>query len=116
MVTDVTVCTSCRFRGGVLNSVTVCTVGSEHWRGSLSDRVLIAENRCAALFVSTESPARRNQVGAAVWALARIEIVKDRHSRPSQGGEARTSCGAESDYWSRPSGSNLYRRTQRGHS
>jgi hypothetical protein len=25
--------------------VTVCTVGSEPWRGSLSDRILIAENR-----------------------------------------------------------------------
>ena len=33
-----------------------CTVGSEHWRGSLSDRILIAENRCTALFVSTVSP------------------------------------------------------------
>src|SRR5262249_62193333 len=33
-----------------VNSVTVCTGGSEPWRGSLSDRVLIAENRCAAFF------------------------------------------------------------------
>ena len=38
--------------------MTVCTVGSEPWQGSLSDRILIAENRCAALFVSTVSPAR----------------------------------------------------------
>jgi hypothetical protein len=44
---------------GGLKGVTVCTVGSEPWRGSLSDRILIAENRCAALFVSTVSPARR---------------------------------------------------------
>ena len=43
-------------RGGVLNSVTVCTVGSEHWRGSLSDRILIAESRCAAFFVSPVAP------------------------------------------------------------
>ena len=41
-----------------LNGVTVRTVGSEPWRGSLSDRILIAENRCAAFFVSTMSPAR----------------------------------------------------------
>jgi hypothetical protein len=41
-----------------LKGLTVCTVGSEHWRGSLSGRTLIAENRCAALFVSTVAPAR----------------------------------------------------------
>jgi hypothetical protein len=41
-----------------VNSVTVWTVGSEPWRGSLSDRTLISENRCTALFVSTGSPAR----------------------------------------------------------
>jgi hypothetical protein len=29
-----------------------CTVGSEPWRASLSDRVLIAENRCTAFCVS----------------------------------------------------------------
>jgi len=34
-----------------LKGLTVCKVGSELWRGSLSDRVLIAENRCTALFV-----------------------------------------------------------------
>jgi hypothetical protein len=58
MVTDTSICTSCRCRGGGLKGVTVCTVGSEPWQGSLSDRILIAENRCAALFVSTVSPAR----------------------------------------------------------
>ena len=42
-------------RGG-LKGLTVCSVGSEPWQGSLSDRILIAENRCAALFVSTVSP------------------------------------------------------------
>ena len=36
-----------------LKGLTVCTVGSEPWRGSLSGRTLIAENRCAAHFVST---------------------------------------------------------------
>jgi hypothetical protein len=41
-----------------VNGVTVCTGADEPWRGSLSDRTLIAENRCAALFVSTVSPAR----------------------------------------------------------
>ena len=30
--------------------------GAQHWQGSLSDRILIAENRCADLFVSTVSP------------------------------------------------------------
>jgi nicotinate-nucleotide pyrophosphorylase len=35
-----------------VNGVTVWTGGSEPWRGSLSDRILIAENRCAAFFVS----------------------------------------------------------------
>jgi hypothetical protein len=34
------------------------TVQGEHWQGSLSDRRLIAENCCAALFVSTVSSAR----------------------------------------------------------
>ena len=29
---------------------------AQHWQGSLSDRMLIAENRCADLFVSTVSP------------------------------------------------------------
>src|SRR5919198_229584 len=38
-----------------LKGVTVRTVGSEPRRGSLSNRVLIAENRCAAFFVSTVS-------------------------------------------------------------
>jgi hypothetical protein len=38
---------------GELKGLTVCTVASEPWRGSLSDRILIAENRCAAVFVST---------------------------------------------------------------
>ena len=39
-------CARCRCRGGSrLKGVTVCTVGSEPWRGSLSDRILIAENR-----------------------------------------------------------------------
>jgi hypothetical protein len=42
----------------VLNGVTVCTVGSEPWRASLSNRILTAKHRCAALFVSTVSPAR----------------------------------------------------------
>ena len=45
-----------------VNGVTVCTVGRELWRGALSDRILIAENRCAAFFVSTVSgtqPLRR---------------------------------------------------------
>jgi hypothetical protein len=36
-------------------SVRVERVGRQHWQGSLSDRILIAENRCAALFVSTVS-------------------------------------------------------------
>src|SRR6266478_695236 len=36
-----------------VNGVTVCTGGSERWRGSLIDCILIAENACAALFVST---------------------------------------------------------------
>ena len=31
-------------------------MGGWHWQGSLSDRTLIAENRCAAIFVSTVSP------------------------------------------------------------
>jgi hypothetical protein len=66
MGTDTSVCTSCRCRGGVLNSVTVCPVGSELWRGSLSGRTLIAENRCAALFVSTVSPETR--IGTAACA------------------------------------------------
>jgi hypothetical protein len=40
-------------------------VGSELWRGSLSDRMLIAANPCAALFVSTVSPDdRRCSAGA----------------------------------------------------
>ena len=38
------------------------------WRGSLSGRTLIAENRCAALFVSTVSPDSETRIGAAVWA------------------------------------------------
>jgi hypothetical protein len=33
-----------------VNGVTVCTGADEPWRASLSDRILIAENRCAALF------------------------------------------------------------------
>jgi hypothetical protein len=42
-------------RGGGLKGLTVQTVGSETGE-DLSDRILIAENRCAALFVSTVSP------------------------------------------------------------
>jgi hypothetical protein len=41
MVTDVTVCTSCRCRAAAQG----CTLGSEPWRGSLSDRILMAENQ-----------------------------------------------------------------------
>jgi hypothetical protein len=39
MVTDTSICTSCRCRGGGLKGLTVCTVGSEPWRGSLSGRI-----------------------------------------------------------------------------
>ncbi len=56
-----------------LKGVTVCTIGDEPWRGSLSDRILIAENRCTALFVSTGSPTRkprRGSVGALLGARA----------------------------------------------
>jgi len=36
---------------------TLCSArAGRPWQGSLSDRILIAENRCAALFVSTVSP------------------------------------------------------------
>jgi hypothetical protein len=50
-----------------LKGVTVCTVGDEPWRGSLSDRILTAKNRIAALFVSTVSPDSETRIGAAVW-------------------------------------------------
>jgi hypothetical protein len=50
MVTDASACTMQVWRGGGLKGVTVCTVGSEPWRGSLSDRMLIAENSVALLF------------------------------------------------------------------
>src|SRR4029453_16165792 len=55
----------------MLTDVTVCTVGSEPWRGSLSDRILIAENRCTALFVSTVSTDSETRIGAAVGAGCR---------------------------------------------
>src|SRR6266487_3311131 len=48
-----------------LKGVTVCTVGSEPWRGSLSDRILIAENRCAAF---SFQPCHRKPG----WALQRV--------------------------------------------
>ena len=44
-----------------VNGVTVRTVGGEPRRASLSDRILIAANRCAAFFVSPVTPAHRNQ-------------------------------------------------------
>ena len=44
------------------------TVQGEHWRGSLSDRVLIAENRCAAFFVSPMSPDFETRIGTAACA------------------------------------------------
>jgi hypothetical protein len=50
-----------------VNDVTVCTVGSEPWRGSLSDRTLIAETG-APLF--SFQPCHRHaetRIGAAVW-------------------------------------------------
>jgi hypothetical protein len=50
MVTDAPVF-AYRCRGGVLNGVTVCAVGSEPWRKSLSDRTLIAENGRSAFTV-----------------------------------------------------------------
>jgi hypothetical protein len=50
---------------------TVCTVRSEPWRGSLSDRLLIAESRCAVFFVPPVSPARRNQDRSCMGARCR---------------------------------------------
>jgi hypothetical protein len=43
-------------RGGVLNNVTVCTVGSEPRRGSLSDRILIAVKPVRRLPNRTHAP------------------------------------------------------------
>ena len=52
-----------------LKGATVCTVGSEPWRASVSDRILIAANRCAAFFVSTVSPDPETRIGTAARAL-----------------------------------------------
>ena len=57
-----------------LKGVTVCTVGSEPWRGSLSDRILIAENRCAALFVSTVSPDRNQDRRCSVCVGQTVQV------------------------------------------
>jgi hypothetical protein len=48
---------------------------SEPWRGSLSDCILIAANRCTALFVSPESPETR--IGTAACASVGACSVPD---------------------------------------
>src|SRR2546426_12236365 len=53
MVTDASVCTSCRCRAAAQGFNGLRGWRSEPWRGSFSDRTLIAENQCADLFVST---------------------------------------------------------------
>jgi hypothetical protein len=58
------------------------TVQGEHWRGSLSDRILIAENCCAALFVSTVSPDSEIRIGTAACASVGARY---RFTRPGRG-------------------------------
>jgi hypothetical protein len=53
---------------------------AQHWQGSLSDRMLIAENRCADLFVSTVSPETRIGTAACASVGARY-----RFTRPGRG-------------------------------
>ena len=70
-------------RGGGLKGLTVQTVGSETGE-DLSDRILIAENRCAALFVSPVSPETRLGTAACASVGARYRFTRPGRGRPSR--------------------------------
>jgi hypothetical protein len=66
---------------------------AQHWQGSLSDRMLIAENRCADLFVSTVSPETRIGTAACASVGARYRFTAPRC--PQLPIAARTSVSAQ---------------------
>jgi hypothetical protein len=65
-----------------LKGLTVCTGGSELWRGSLSDRVLIVENRWRRFLRFTVAPDFEIRIGTAACASVGARY---RFTRPGRG-------------------------------